>query len=127
LWLFSRLLLFVVAGSYALPALHLAAVVHEVCAEHGALEHVHGEPEAVNVEPSKAPSKGAEVSVTAPSSHEHDSCGVVGISPPSGLVTGAALAAPVTLELALASALREAPANASVAILSYAPKLAPPV
>lgn len=108
-----------------MPALHFATVAHEVCAEHGALEHVHAgsEHEAEGV----APSKNATVSAAADSSDEHESCGVLGLSPPSALVAGGALASSFTLELAPKHALCEAPANASVALLSYAPKLAPPV
>jgi len=121
-WLFSWLLLVVLACGYALPAMHFATVSHEICAVHGALEHVHAASEAARTDSSKD----TVVSVTAAPSDEHECCGVLGISPPSVLVSEGALDARVTLELP-ANALREAPGNANLSVLSYAPKLAPPV
>jgi hypothetical protein len=121
-WLLSALLLFVLGSGYALPALHFAAVAHEVCAEHGALEHVHEVRGAASAEPSKDAAW-----ATSESTHEHDCCRVLGVSPPSVLATTGALAVEVTLGLAPAAALCEAFANANVALLRYAPKLAPPV
>jgi hypothetical protein len=119
-WLFSRLLLCVLGCGYALPALHFAVVAHEFCTEHGAIEHVHAASDTASADPSQ------NAATAAAASDEHECCGVLGVSPPSVPVTEAALAVRVTLELAPA-ALREASANASVALLSYAPKLAPPV
>jgi hypothetical protein len=118
----ASLVLFVLIGAgHVLPALHFALVVHRVCAEHGEVVHEAQRP----LERSREPA-GAAVSGAAGAGHEHDHCGVPAL--PGGAAAPPARAwarAEAPHELAAAPN-GERSAHVHVALLSYAPKLAPP-
>jgi hypothetical protein len=119
-------LLFVAAPS--LPTLHHLLVAHVVCPEHGELLHVSelsGERSeklsGVHVQSSK------QLSLVAAPAPGHDACGVPAWGASEGF-SAAALAASVFSCLSFGSA-GSAPdqrPHAAIALLSYAPKLAPP-
>ena len=116
------LVLFAALGvAQVLPALHFALVVHRVCAEHGELVH-----EPASVAREAAP---VEASVVARDgvSHEHEHCEVLA-APGSfaALVPAAAeAAAPGALSFSVGFG-RARAAHMRIALLAYAPKLAPP-
>jgi hypothetical protein len=102
------------------PALHFALVVHRVCAEHGELLH-----EAAAPARAAAPAK-AGVSAGNDVGHEHEHCGVLATTG-SLAQLAAPSAKPAPGASARAAALRGArTAHVRIALLSFAPKLAPP-
>jgi hypothetical protein len=104
-----------------LPALHFALVVHRVCAEHGEMLH-ESAPVARQVAP-------AETSVVARDgvSHEHDHCGVLAASGPSAAPVPAAAQATAPSAAGVSVGFgRARAAHVRIALLAYAPKLAPP-
>lgn len=118
----ASLVLFVLIGAgHVLPALHFALVAHRLCAEHGELVH--------EVAPAPAPDSKATgpALVAAAGGHEHEHCGVPAV-PATGVATipasRCAARAPAALQAAVAEG--ERPAHLAVALLAYAPKLAPP-
>jgi hypothetical protein len=120
----AGLLLVALSAGQALPALHFALTTHVVCAEHGELAHVGDF--APRAHP--APSAGqVQISGGETSSHEHEHCDVLATFGPR-----AALSSTPTLERSASTALsalapvRAEAAHSSLALLSYAPKLAPP-
>lgn len=124
---FGALALALLAAGYALPVLHFTLVAHELCAEHGALHHVEEAPRAERGVAHAAP-KGRAFSASAQAAHEHDHCGVVSTTAERSLLPSRvevdALHASVT---PAALGLRSGVAQPSLALLDYAPKLAPPV
>jgi hypothetical protein len=119
----ASIALFALLGvGHVLPALHFALVAHRVCAEHGELVHESA--------PLAAPAaRSSEVSLVggAPVAHEHEHCGVLAL--PGSLALPASWAD--TVELASTGGTATAvdgarAAHIGIALLSYAPKLAPP-
>jgi hypothetical protein len=123
----------------ALPALHFAVVAHRVCLEHGELEHVGVDAAVSGAVASavvRAPPATSEAGTdsgkaAAPGrgnvdGHGHEACGVAGaaghvavLPPERAGVAG--------LELSCSAACSGAErAHHGIALLSYAPKLAPP-
>ena len=116
------LVLFAALGvSQVLPALHFALVVHRVCAEHGELVH-----ESASVAPEVAPAEAAIVARDGVS-HEHEHCGVLATPGSFAVLVPAAAqaAAPGATELEVGFGCARA-AHVRIALLDYAPKLAPP-
>jgi hypothetical protein len=108
-----------------LPVLHFALVAHELCAEHGALHHV----EAKAADQSSRSPKGARALLpSVDAQHEHEHCGSVASAVERSLVP---VAPRVSSELLAARVVSSEPAaraaHISLALLAYAPKLAPPV
>jgi hypothetical protein len=116
------LVLFAALGvAQILPALHFAVVVHRVCAEHGELAHASA-PVARQAAP-------AEASFVARDelSHEHEHCGVLAAGGPlAALVPAAAQATAPGAAGFVVSVGRDRAAHVRIALLAYAPKLAPP-
>lgn len=118
----------------AVPALHFTLVAHRLCLEHGELEHVASDaagPSASALGPGAPASRTSDPSQSvAPGrggsdDHGHELCGMGG--------SGGSIAVPPQQASACTSHFRvAAPASASarahqsIALLSYAPKLAPP-
>lgn len=118
-------LLALFGASHALPALHFAAIAHELCAEHGVLHHADSAAET-HEHAEDAPALGVRAGNAA--EHEHEHCCSAGTSTQQAVQ----LHTPATSVLALARRATTAPADcdaakSSVAVLRYAPKLAPPV
>ena len=122
----SALGLALLAAGHILPVLHFALVAHELCAEHGALHHV----EATKARVGRVQSARSEAAAkaTANAGHEHEDCSVVAtagqravLGSRDELTALAPSSAPSKLSLSARAAER------SVALLDYAPKLAPPV
>ena len=117
----ASLVLFMMAGvGHVLPAFHFALVVHRVCVEHGEMVH----------EVARAPARERELEgpafVGQESGHEHEHCGVA-----AGTGTGVAIAASAASagpSLPIVGLGRGAARSAhlGIALLAYAPKLAPP-
>lgn len=111
-----------------LPALHQSLVSHRLCAEHGELVEAHESHAAVEVHAADAapgPEALAIQSVPGSDHDEHCDC-VLGVFLTSGGATrgdGTAVASPGVL----APELAHAEAFATAEILSFAPKLSPPV
>jgi hypothetical protein len=104
-----------------LPALHFALVVHRVCAEHGELVH-----ESVPVAHEVAP---AEASIVARDgvSHEHEHCGVLAAPGSFAVLVPAAAQAAAPGAAGFVDGFgRARAAHVRIALLAYAPKLAPP-
>lgn len=127
-WRVIALALSAVFGlAQVLPVLHFVLVAHQLCAEHGELVHAEaGQAPAAHADESHAASSEARLVAAASESHAHDHCGVV----ISGHAHGVRLVSPRVclhassyLEAALGSA---RPGHSSIALLAYAPKLAPP-
>lgn len=123
----SALGLALLAAGHILPVLHFALVAHELCAEHGALHHVEARPKASLGRVQSARSEAA-VKATANAGHEDEDCSVVTtaghravLEARDELTVLAPPSAPSRLSLCARAAER------SVALLDYAPKLAPPV
>lgn len=117
-------LLVALAVGYVVPALHFGLVQHELCAEHGELRH--GSVHSLDVARTSAhPVPAADSAPAFADEHEH--CAVIATSP-----TAAANVPPPTSVPALAtetspgSLCRAELAHVSLALLLYAPKLAPP-
>jgi hypothetical protein len=109
---------------YLVPALHFTLIQHEICAEHGELRH--GEASAVGSERS-APSDASSLEGAARVEHEHEHCAVLATSSLRANITSrsAALLAPAP-RACVSDISRAAAAHPSLALLHYAPKLAPP-
>jgi hypothetical protein len=126
---FGRLLalsLLLVAGAgQTLPGLHHLLVRHAVCAEHGELVHAAELAEASS-------EAGSESDAARPShdepEHEHEHCSMPGLSADPALVSAGPAAERQPLG-ALPASLPAASerAHSSLALLAFAPKLAPPV
>ncbi|HTV19015.1 MAG TPA: hypothetical protein VMG12_10100 [Polyangiaceae bacterium] len=115
--------LFALLGvGHLLPALHFALVAHRICAEHGELVH-EAEPAPAAESRSSAP----ELVAGVHAAHEHEHCGVLALPssaalPPSAPARDARLAG----EPIASDTQHERPAHVGIALLLYAPKLAPP-
>ncbi|MET0413557.1 MAG: hypothetical protein ABW217_19775 [Polyangiaceae bacterium] len=109
-----------------LPVLHFVLVAHQLCAEHGELVHADAGQDAAHASEQHAASSEAQLVGAAGESHAHDHCGVVGSGHAHGVRLTSpqgCLCAPSYLEAELSSARS---AHSSIALLAYAPKLAPP-
>jgi hypothetical protein len=119
----ASIALFALLGiGHILPAFHFALVAHRVCSEHGELLH-----EAAP--PARAAARSRDVSLVAgeEAAHEHEHCGVLAL--PGSLavpVSSAATFELVSSDAAAGSPGRASSAHVGIALLSYAPKLAPP-
>lgn len=123
----AYLALFVLVGlQQVLPALHFTLVAHRLCAEHGELLHEAGGDE--RLEAARAPSHDAALAPADAGGHEHEHCGVLAL-PQSVAALDRALAAVSVLPASWAACLPdgERAAHVEIALLAYAPKLAPPV
>jgi len=131
-------MLFALLGAgQVLPALHFVLVAHRVCAEHG--ETLHAEP-AHGADDSLSNGLVSGSSVSDPESteiqlksapalpeHEHEHCSVLGVTRSAGAALASA-AAGAALPPPWEQFVRETEraAHIDVALLLYAPKLAPP-
>lgn len=117
----ASLVLFVLVGAgHLLPAVHFALVVHRVCAEHGELVH-----DVVRTSEGARELDGLAF-VGTEGEHEHEHCGVA-----TGTGAGLAIAASPASGSAPRASAGLAPgaergAHVCIALLAYAPKLAPP-
>lgn len=123
----SALSLAVLAAGYVLPILHFTLVAHELCAEHGALHHVETsrKGDLRRAVPARSESAAA---ASANAAHEHDDCGVLATSATRAVLEARdelRVEAPAVAASRLSLSARAAARN--VALLDYAPKLAPPV
>ena len=120
----AAIVLFALLGvGHLLPALHFALVVHRICAEHGEL--LHEAAAAPGVE-----SRSSDVQLVAGqhAGHAHEHCGVLALPGSKGSLSSAGWCEPLVLDASLALVLPgERPAQGGISVLSYAPKLAPPV
>jgi hypothetical protein len=110
-----------------LPVLHFVLVAHQLCAEHGELVHAGaGQSPAAHASEEHAASSEVPLVGAASESHAHDHCGVAGAGHAHGVRLASpqgCLRAPSYLETESGAART---AHASIALLAYAPKLAPP-
>jgi hypothetical protein len=119
----ASLTLFVLVGvGQVLPIFHFALVAHSVCAEHGEL--VHEAAPSAPVPRSEVPAlvAGGEVG------HQHEHCGVLALTRSLAIPAFApSQASPPASWAALPVAGAGRSAHVGIALLSYAPKLAPPL
>jgi hypothetical protein len=112
----------------ALPVLHFVLVAHRLCAEHGELLHADTSQEGASpVAEAPADDEGqTHLVASAAETHAHEHCGVVVTSQPHGLQLGSP-AGPCSVALQCSTEVGQAgSAHRSIALLAYAPKLAPP-
>jgi len=131
-WSAASLALFALLGvSQILPALHFVLVAHRICAEHGETLHADGGDGDASEAALSSPANSAEVAAKpAPAlpDHEHEHCSVLGLGrSASAHLTSAAGAVACRPPRALPLANPERVAHVDIALLLYAPKLAPPV
>jgi hypothetical protein len=112
----------------ALPVLHFVLVAHRLCAEHGEMLHAAEVDDAAShasdVRPGPAPE--TRLVASANEAHQHEHCGVVVSSHSHGVgLTGPASTNAVLSQVTSADGSART-AHASIALLLYAPKLAPP-
>jgi len=109
---------------HVLPALHFLFVAHYLCAEHGELVDASGE----SAEPVREKPGNSSASCRAgAASHTHEHCGVPALAHASGAPVAASRGVEPGPGLCVASARGEArDAHVDIALLAYAPKLAPP-
>ncbi|HWA72527.1 MAG TPA: hypothetical protein VG937_09340 [Polyangiaceae bacterium] len=124
LGLLRGLLLVALGVGYLVPALHFGLVQHELCAEHGELRHSGGHA-VVSARPSAHPVAAAD---SVPEfADEHDHCAVVATSSKvAATVPSSASTSTLAAEASPSSLSRAELAHVSLALLHYAPKLAPP-
>ncbi|HYO94231.1 MAG TPA: hypothetical protein VER33_06950 [Polyangiaceae bacterium] len=123
--LVSALLLLLTAAQ-ALPSLHFVLVAHEVCPEHG--EILHADDGAASHAPDSR-WRGPVAAAGSELEHEHEHCSVA-LRPSSPELSCAALVCVASASLPIAHLLGPAArerGRSSLALLAYAPKLAPPV
>lgn len=115
--------LFALLGvGHLLPALHFALVAHRICAEHGELVH-EAAPAPVVAERSSGP----ELVVGEHAAHEHEHCGVLALSGSPAVALSATGRELRSAGEPIASDRHgELCAHVGIALLLYAPKLAPP-
>jgi len=116
--------LFALLGvGHVLPALHFALVAHRICAQHGELLH-----EAEPASAAESRSSVRELVVGQHAEHEHEHCGVLALPGSFALPPSATGRAPCPAGEPIASAEHgKLAAHVGIALLLYAPKLAPPV
>ena len=118
----ASLVLFVLVGAgHLLPAFHFALVVHRVCAEHGELVHDMVRPTG----PSREPDGPAFVATTE-SGHDHEHCGIAAGAGASLVIAASAVSGSASLQYDGLTRPAEHGAHVCIALLAYAPKLAPP-
>jgi len=118
----------------ALPALHFALVLHRVCPEHGELLHVGaGDPEPGSGESARAehgaekgPAVYAASSGLSEHAHGHDLCGVASGSAGACALPSSGVRQALADQAVTACSVQGSSAHVGIALLSYAPKLAPP-
>jgi len=117
----ASLVLFVLVGAgHVLPAFHFALVVHRVCAEHGELVHGVERSSVRGREPD-----GPAIVGTA-DEHEHEHCGVAAGTGAGLAIAPSAAAGSTPLASVDLARGAERGAHVGIALLAYAPKLAPP-
>jgi hypothetical protein len=119
------------AAAPTLPGLHFLLIAHVVCPEHGELLHgssSSAEPAASGRARLLHKRRSAELAWVAAPAPAHDSCGVPAWGNASGVACGALTAPPAALlPVEQLSAGIDRGAHRAIALLSYAPKLAPPL
>lgn len=134
-WLpLAAALLVLVAAERVLPALHFALVSHAICAEHGELTHVaHEAPPAKSA--NSASARTTSVTARAPawtaasrgSPHGHEHCEGLACRETDGGVIGRAAGETRSADARrLETSGGQRSARVGIALLAYAPKLAPP-
>jgi hypothetical protein len=122
----ASLTLFVLVGiGQVLPVFHFALVAHSVCAEHGELVH-EAAPRAQG--PQSETPDGPALVAGGDVGHQHEHCGVLALARALAIPAAARPEPPPPTswaELQVAGAERSA--HVGIALLSYAPKLAPPL
>lgn len=120
----ASIVLFALLGvGHVLPALHFALVVHRICAEHGELLH-----EAPAVPAVESRSSDVQLVAGQHAGHAHEHCGVLALPGSTGSLPSVSWCEPLVLDGSLALLPPgERPAQGGISVLSYAPKLPPPV
>jgi hypothetical protein len=116
------------AARHVLPALHFALVSHAICAEHGELTHAEHEPSAAARVGAEA-AAGVIAWTTSPSgSHAgHEHCeGLACRQDDDADLSRGAWQTPTTDVSSPDTRGRPRAARGGIALLAYAPKLAPP-
>jgi hypothetical protein len=118
----ASLVLFLMVGvGHVLPAFHFARVAHRICGEHGELVH--------EVAATSAPPREADgpALVATDGGHEHEHCGVAAVTGSGVAIAASTSSVAMSLESVELGPGSEHCAHVGIALLAYAPKLAPPV
>ena len=109
---------------HVVPALHFLFVAHHLCAEHGELVDATGE----SAEPAREKSGNSAAAYRAgAAAHTHEHCGVLALARAAGAPATASRSVELVPSASGASEQGEArDAHVDIALLDYAPKLAPP-
>ncbi|HEX6275009.1 MAG TPA: hypothetical protein VFZ53_18330 [Polyangiaceae bacterium] len=119
--LLAALALALLGGDHVLPALHHLVVSHELCAEHGVLEHAG----AAAREHAHRDDTPAFQGISAEGEH-HDHCGSVPASPPRAPFVAAFSAAFAPVCAAAPPFVAASAAVPPADVLAFAPKQSPP-
>jgi hypothetical protein len=117
----AALVLALFAGEHVLPALHHALVAHELCPEHGVLEHAGG-----SVRERAHHENGQVFAQSSPYGDVHEHCDSVPASPPRSPAVAAYDGVFVPAAGARASAVSAARAVIRADVVAFAPKQSPP-
>jgi hypothetical protein len=122
-------LVLLIGVGHVVPALHFLFVAHHLCAEHGEL--VDAVASAAGAESAESPREkaGASAAVCASSAaaHSHEHCGVFAATRAAPALAPAPAADRLPPAVRLPPSQGEArDAHIDIALLHYAPKLAPP-
>ena len=119
--------LFALLGvGHVLPALHFSLVAHRICVEHGELLHQLRH-EAGSAPAAESRSSELELVPGQHAGHEHEHCGVLALPGSAGLPPSASWRERPEDEASLPAGVGgERTAHGGIALLRYAPKLAPP-
>jgi hypothetical protein len=119
-------LLVLLGVGHTAPALHVLFVAHRVCAEHGELVDAAATGESEPA-PRAQPDATASIRAAEGAAHTHEHCGVLGFWRVLGAPAAPRRFAGLLPAAAVASVAGEArAAHVDIALLLYAPKLAPP-
>jgi hypothetical protein len=119
--LLAALALALLGGDHVFPALHHLVVSHELCAEHGVLEH-HGSAAAERAHREEGP---VFQGISAEGEH-HDHCGSVPASPPRAPLAAAFDASFVPVRSPVLPAVVASAAVPPADVVAFAPKQSPP-
>jgi hypothetical protein len=125
-WIAWVALVLLVGVGHVVPALHFLFVAHHLCAEHGEL--VDATSEAARAESAREKAGSSEaVCVSGAAGHSHEHCEVFAATRAAAALAPAPAPAQLLPAVELAPSQREArEAHVDIALLHYAPKLAPP-
>jgi hypothetical protein len=109
------------AGEHVMPSLHHVLVAHQMCAEHGRLEHVDAESRAVAQH-----EEGQQFTADAARGEHQEACGSIPASPPRAPLAASSTFVGGTTAPLRSPAARYRDAVSDADVVAFAPKQSPP-